>query len=86
TDAEEAADANDCGNHAAILLEDQFVDAADPAAPKPPITPDVTKPAGDAAKAPAPAATADTAQTGYLTEKSPDQVSANTYIGQSVYN
>ncbi|MBY5332112.1 PRC-barrel domain-containing protein [Rhizobium leguminosarum] len=59
---------------------------ADPAAPKPPITPDVTKPAGDAAQAPAPAATADTAQTGYLTEQSPDQVSANTYIGQSVYN
>ncbi|MGO8024004.1 PRC-barrel domain-containing protein [Rhizobium leguminosarum] len=59
---------------------------ADPAAPKPPITPDVTKPAGDAAQVPAPAATADTAQTGYLTEQSPDQVSANTYIGQSVYN
>ncbi|MGO8506752.1 PRC-barrel domain-containing protein, partial [Rhizobium leguminosarum] len=37
-------------------------------------------------QAPAPAATADTAQTGYLTEQSPDQVSANTYIVQSVYN
>ncbi|ANP88565.1 PRC-barrel domain-containing protein [Rhizobium leguminosarum] len=58
---------------------------ADPAAPKP-MTPDVTKPAGDAAQAPAPAPTADTAQAAYLTEQSPDQVSANTYIGQSVYN
>ncbi|ASS54253.1 PRC-barrel domain-containing protein [Rhizobium leguminosarum] len=58
---------------------------ADPAAPKP-MTPDVTKPAGDAAQAPAAAPTADTAQAGYLTEQSPDQVSANTYIGQSVYN
>ncbi|MBB4288644.1 sporulation protein YlmC with PRC-barrel domain [Rhizobium leguminosarum] len=59
---------------------------ADPAAPKPPITPDVTKPAGDAAQAPAAAPTADTAQAGYITEQAPDQVSANTYIGQSVYN
>ncbi|WHO72695.1 PRC-barrel domain-containing protein [Rhizobium sp. BT03] len=59
---------------------------ADPAAPKPPVTPDVTKPAGDAAQAPAPAPTADTAQAGYITEQAPDQVSANTYIGQSVYN
>ena len=59
---------------------------ADPAAPKPPITPDVTKPAGDAAQAPAPAPTADTAQAGYITEQAPDQISANTYIGQSVYN
>lgn len=59
---------------------------ADPAAPKPPVTPDVTKPAGDAAQAPAPAPTADTAQAAYLTEQAPDQVSANTYIGQSVYN
>ncbi|KZS49471.1 MULTISPECIES: PRC-barrel domain-containing protein [Rhizobium] len=59
---------------------------ADPAAPKPPITPDVTKPAGDAAQAPAPAATTDTAQAGYITEQAPDQISANTYIGQSVYN
>ncbi|OWV64799.1 photosystem reaction center subunit H [Rhizobium sp. R339] len=59
---------------------------ADPAAPKPPVTPDVTKPAGDAAQAPAPAPTADTAQASYLTEQAPDQVSANTYIGQSVYN
>ncbi|TAU66870.1 PRC-barrel domain containing protein [Rhizobium ruizarguesonis] len=60
---------------------------ADPAAPTPnPMTPDVTKPAGDAAQAPAAAPTADTAQAGYLTEQSPDQISANTYIGQSVYN
>ncbi|RUL98687.1 PRC-barrel domain-containing protein [Rhizobium chutanense] len=59
---------------------------ADPAAPKPPVTPDVTKPAGDAAQAPAAAPTVDTAQAGYITEQAPDQVSANTYIGQSVYN
>jgi sporulation protein YlmC with PRC-barrel domain len=40
-----------------------------------------------AATATAPAATADSAATGsYLTAQSPDQVSANTYIGQSVYN
>ncbi|MBY5554569.1 PRC-barrel domain containing protein [Rhizobium leguminosarum] len=58
---------------------------ADPAAPKP-MTPDVTKPAGDAAQAPAPAPTTDTAQASYLTEQAPDQISANTYIGQSVYN
>ncbi|TCU19858.1 PRC-barrel domain-containing protein [Rhizobium laguerreae] len=58
---------------------------ADSAAPKP-MTPDVTKPAGDAAQAPAPAPTADTAQAAYLTEQAPDQISANTYIGQSVYN
>ncbi|MBY5353699.1 PRC-barrel domain containing protein [Rhizobium leguminosarum] len=58
---------------------------ANPAAPKP-MTPDVTKPAGDAAQAPAAAPTADTAQAGYLTEQAPDQISANTYIGQSVYN
>ncbi|RFB98343.1 photosystem reaction center subunit H [Rhizobium leguminosarum bv. trifolii] len=58
---------------------------ADPAAPKP-MTPDVTKPAGDAAQAPAAAPTADTAQAGYITEQAPDQISANTYIGQSVYN
>ncbi|WP_018898603.1 PRC-barrel domain-containing protein [Rhizobium sp. 2MFCol3.1] len=58
---------------------------ADPAAPKP----DAMKPAGDAAQATAPAATTDTAQAGggtYLTEQSADQVSANTYIGQAVYN
>lgn len=59
----------------------------DPAAP--PKAPDVMAPASDAAQVPAPAATTDTAQAGagiYLTEQSPDQVSANTYIGQSVYN
>ncbi len=58
---------------------------SDPAAPKT----DAMKPAGDAAQAPAPAATTDTAQAGggtYLTEQSADQVSANTYIGQAVYN
>ncbi len=58
---------------------------ADPAAPKP----DAMKPAGDAAQAPAPAATTDTAQAAggtYLTEQSADQISANTYIGQAVYN
>ncbi len=60
---------------------------ADPAAP--PKVPDATAPSGDAAQAPAPATTVDTAQAGgdtYLTEQSADQVSANTYIGQSVYN
>jgi sporulation protein YlmC with PRC-barrel domain len=58
---------------------------ADPAAPKP----DAMAPAGDAAQAPAPASTTDTAQAGggtYLTEQAADQVSANTYIGQPVYN
>ncbi|MCS3738923.1 PRC-barrel domain-containing protein [Rhizobium sp. BK661] len=61
---------------------------SDPTAP--PKVPDVTAPApaGDAAQAPAPAATTDTAQAGggYLTEQAADQISANTYIGQSVYN
>jgi sporulation protein YlmC with PRC-barrel domain len=58
----------------------------DPAAA--PKLPDATAPAGDAAQAPAPAATNDTAQAGgsYLTTQAPDQISANTYIGQSVYN
>jgi sporulation protein YlmC with PRC-barrel domain len=55
-----------------------------------PAAPDTMKPAvpaDNSAQAPAPAATTDTAQAGsYLTEQSPDQVSANTYIGQSVYN
>lgn len=58
---------------------------ADPAAPKP-ATPDVTQPAGDAAQAPAAAPSTDTAQATYLTEQAADQISANTYIGQSVYN
>ncbi|ARO28888.1 MULTISPECIES: PRC-barrel domain-containing protein [unclassified Rhizobium] len=58
---------------------------ADPAAPKP-VTPDVTKPAGDAAQAPAAKPSTDVAQGTYLTEQAPDQISANTYIGQSVYN
>ncbi|OWV85012.1 PRC-barrel domain-containing protein [Rhizobium sp. R693] len=61
---------------------------SDPTAP--PKVPDATAPvpAGDAAQAPAPAATTNTAQTGgsYLTEQAADQISANTYIGQSVYN
>lgn len=61
---------------------------SDPAAP--PKVPDATAPApaGDA-QAAAPAATTDTAKAGggpYLTEQAADQVSANTYIGQSVYN
>jgi sporulation protein YlmC with PRC-barrel domain len=58
---------------------------ADPAAQKP----DAMAPAGDAAQAPAAAATTDTAQAAggtYLTEQAADQVSANTYIGQPVYN
>ena len=59
---------------------------ADTTAPK---LPDATAPAGDAAQVPAPAASTDTAKAGagtYLTEQGADQVSANTYIGQSVYN
>jgi sporulation protein YlmC with PRC-barrel domain len=53
----------------------------DPAAPK------AMAPADNAAQTPAMAPSADTAQAGsYLTEQSPEQVSANTYIGQSVYN
>jgi sporulation protein YlmC with PRC-barrel domain len=55
-----------------------------------PATPDATKPnttMQNDAQAPAPAPTTDTAQAGsYLTEQSADQISANTYIGQSVYN
>jgi sporulation protein YlmC with PRC-barrel domain len=55
---------------------------ADPAAPK---MPDATAPAGNA-QAPAPAPSTDMAQTGgYLTEQGADQISANSYIGQSVY-
>ncbi|UWU14867.1 PRC-barrel domain-containing protein [Rhizobium sullae] len=59
---------------------------ADPAAPK---MPNATAPAGNEAQAPAPAPTTDTAQAGaggYLTEQGPDQISANSYIGQSVYS
>ncbi len=57
---------------------------ADTTAPK---VPDVTAPAGDAAQAPASSMSNDTAAVGtYLTEQAPDQISANTYIGQSVYN
>lgn len=55
--------------------------ASDAMKPAAPIAP------ADNAQAPAPAATTDTAQAdSYLTQQSPDQVSANTYIGQSVYN
>ncbi len=51
-----------------------------------PATPDTTKPQSDA-QTPAPAPTTSTAQAGgYLTEQSADQISAKTYIGQSVYN
>jgi len=62
---------------------------SDPAVP--PKVPDATAPAaaGDAAQAPAPVATTNTAQAAhgsYLTEQAADQISANTYIGQSVYN
>ena len=68
-----------------------------PAATAPAMTPDATKPATPApapdtkaeatTPAPAPASTTSTAQMGtYITEQAPDQVSANTYIGQSVYN
>lgn len=59
---------------------------ADPAAP--PKTPDAAAPTGDAAQAPAPTASSDMAAAGgsYLTEQAADQISANTYIGQSVYN
>ncbi|WP_454848363.1 PRC-barrel domain-containing protein [Rhizobium binxianense] len=53
-----------------------------------PATPDANAPAGNA-QAPTPAPSTDSAQAGggsYLTEQSADQISANTYIGQSVYN
>lgn len=56
-----------------------------------PATPDMAKPDAAApqnkAEAPAPAPTTNTAAaSSYLTEQAPDQISANTYIGQSVYN
>ncbi len=56
-----------------------------------PATPDTTKPAPKMpqsdAQAPATTPTTTTAQAGgYLTEQSADQISAKTYIGQSVYN
>lgn len=54
-----------------------------------PATPDATKPdtAAPQTKAQAPAATTGTEQAGgYLTEQSADQISAKTYMGQSVYN
>jgi len=57
-----------------------------------PVTPDATQPSttmpqNNDAKAPAPAPTTTTAQAGgYLTEQSADQISAKSYMGQSVYN
>ncbi|MBB3592324.1 sporulation protein YlmC with PRC-barrel domain [Rhizobium sp. BK529] len=69
---------------------------ANPAAPTQSAPSDATPapakpmaPAGNAAQAPAPAPSTDTAQAGsgsYLTQQAADQISANTYIGQSVYN
>jgi sporulation protein YlmC with PRC-barrel domain len=60
---------------------------ADPAAPAAPKVPDATKPVGDAAQAPAPAASTSTADAGsYMTQQGADEISANSYIGQSVYN
>ena len=58
--------------------------------PASPATPAPALPA-DNAQAPAAAPSTDTAQApavpgSYLTEQSADQISANTYIGQSVYN
>ncbi|TCL62036.1 PRC-barrel domain-containing protein [Rhizobium sp. BK251] len=58
--------------------------------PASPVTPAPALPA-DNAQAPAAAPSTDTAQApaasgSYLTEQSADQISANTYIGQSVYN
>ncbi|AYG58250.1 PRC-barrel domain-containing protein [Rhizobium jaguaris] len=53
-----------------------------------PATPDTktAKPQNNA-QAPAPAPTTNTAQAaGYLTQQSADQISAKTYMGQSVYN
>lgn len=56
-----------------------------------PATPDATQPSTtmpqNDAQAPAPAPATTTAQAGgYLTEQSADQISAKTYMGQSVYN
>jgi len=69
----------------------QPADPNAPAAQTAPATPDATKPAVPTTTAQTPARAPDpatkTAETGtYLTQQSPDQVSANTYIGQSVYN
>ncbi|TCL75832.1 PRC-barrel domain-containing protein [Rhizobium sp. BK251] len=60
------------------------VEATQPATPAPALP-------ADNAQAPAAAPSTDTAQApaapgSYLTEQSADQISANTYIGQSVYN
>lgn len=68
---------------------------AEPNAPaqSTPATPPATPMAPDTnAQAPAPAPSTDTAQAPaegsgtYLTEQAPDQISANTFIGQGVYN
>jgi sporulation protein YlmC with PRC-barrel domain len=79
---------------APVAFSQSATQPASPSAPSmsapadPAVKPDAMAPAGDAAQAPAPAATADTAAAGgtYLTEQAADQVSANTYIGQAVYN
>ncbi|SCB10727.1 PRC-barrel domain-containing protein [Rhizobium lusitanum] len=59
-----------------------------PLSQKAPATPDTTKPdsAAPQTKAQAPAAMTGTEQAGNLTEQSADQISAKTYMGQSVYN
>lgn len=53
-----------------------------------PATPDATKPDSSTpqTKAQAPASTTGTEQVGNLTTQSADQISAKTYMGQSVYN
>ncbi|NLS17934.1 PRC-barrel domain containing protein [Rhizobium sp. P40RR-XXII] len=53
-----------------------------------PATPDATKPDSSMpqTKAQAPASPSGTEQAGYLTTQSADQISAKTYMGQSVYN
>jgi sporulation protein YlmC with PRC-barrel domain len=79
---------------APVAFSQSATQPASPSAPSmsapadPAVKPDAMAPAGDAAQAPAPAATTDTAAAGgtYLTEQAADQVSANTYIGQAVYN
>jgi hypothetical protein len=70
---------------ASVLAPAAFAQNATPPSNNAPAT--ETAPATPNAATPNPAPTTNSAQTGsYLTEQSPDQVSANTYIGQSVYN
>ena len=74
----------------AAFAQSQPSDTTAPAAQTAPaVSPDAANPAAapdTSAQAPVAAGTA-TAQAGtYLTRQSPDQISANTYIGQSVYN